>query len=181
MRGYAKALSVFFLLAAAAGAKAQQQMGPGGPPGGPDGGPPDPQQMQQMMEDHIKQNLAITDDAWTTLQPMVDKVLKLAHDTDTGPMMHGHPHHDDQDNGDGQGPPDADDEHPHSAVETATTALKKVLADKSASDDKIQTAMKAVQDAEKKAKDDLDQARKSLRAAVNIRQQAVLVAMGVLN
>ena len=45
----------------------------------------------------------------------------------------------------------------------------------------IETAMKAVQDAEKKTKEELADAQKQLKAAVNMRQQAVLVALGILN
>jgi hypothetical protein len=174
MRPYLKLLSVAFLLTAASAVHAQQ--GPGGGPGGPDGGPPDPEEMRQMMDQRIKQAMNPTDDEWTKLQPLIDKVEELEHQSDTGPRMHGPPHPEDDQNGDN---PDGD--HPQSPVESAISKLKKVLSDQASTDDQIATATKAVEDAEKKVKDDLAAARKELKAIVNLRQQAVLVALGVLD
>jgi hypothetical protein len=194
MKKWAKLLSAMVIFGAVSTLHAQQQGGPpggggggqdngggpggGGPGGGgPDGGgPPDPQEMQAMMDKRIKSALAVTDDAWATLQPMIDKVETLEHQSDNGPHMHGPPHREDQD--DNGGP---DDDHPQSPVEAAISNLKKVLSDKTSTDDKIEAATKAVEDAEKKTADDLEAARKELRAAVNTRQMAVLVALGVLN
>ncbi len=129
-----------------------------------------------MMDHRIQENLQLSEDAWAKIQPLVDKVEELEHQADTGPLMHGPPHPDD----DGNGPPD-DDDRPKSPVETAITALKKVLSDKNATDEQITAATKVVEDAEKKVADDLTDARKALKAALNTRQTAVLVAMGVLN
>jgi hypothetical protein len=187
MKAYVKILSGLFLLSAVSLVNAQQQGGGGGGPGGggpggggpggPDGGPPDPEQMRQMMDQRIKQALQPTDDAWTTLQPMIDKVTELEHQADSGPLMHGRPHRDEDQDGDHQ----EDDDRPQSPVEAAISKLKKVLSDKNSSEDTIKTATAAVEDAEKKVKDDLAAARKELKAAVNVRQAAVLVALGVLD
>jgi hypothetical protein len=132
--------------------------------------------MRQMMDQRIKQALQPTDDAWTTLQPLIDKVEELEHQSDSGPRMHGPPHPDDDQDGDNQ-----DDDRPHSPVESAISKLKKVLSDKNSTDETIQTATTAVEDAEKKVKEDLAAARKELKAAVTLRQAAVLVALGVLD
>ncbi len=191
MRKFLMVSSLSFLLSAVSAAHAQQQGGPGGGgpggggpgmggPGGPDGGPPDPEQMRAMMDTRIKKAMSVSDDAWATLQPLIDKVEDLEHQSDTGPMMHGPPHPDD-DGDDHDGPGGDDDDHPHSPVETAISNLKKVLADKSSTDDAVQTAMTAVEDAEKKVKEQLVAARKELKAAVTLRQQATLVALGVLD
>ena len=186
MQTWTKLLSAMVILTAVSVTNAQQG-GPGGGPGGPGGGgpggmgghggPPDPEEMRAMMDRHIQHNLNLPDDAWAKLQPLVDKVQELAHETDTGPRMHGPPHPQD----DGNGPPDDDADHPKSAVESAVSDLKKVLTDQSSTDEKITAATKAVEDAEKKAAADLTEARKALKAALNIRQTAVLVAMGVLD
>ena len=133
-----------------------------------------------MMDRRIQQNLNLSDDAWAKLQPLVDKVQELEHAADTHHLMHGGPPLPDGD-GNGGGPPDDQDDHPRSAVESAISDLKKILSDKNSTDDKIEAATKAVEDAEKKAADDLVAARKALKAAVNTRQTAVLVAMGVLD
>ena len=195
MNKWTRLLSASFLLMTVSATYAQQQGGPpgggggaGGPPGGGFGGPggpggpdhdgpPDPQQMQAMMDKRIQQNLDLSDDAWAKLQPLVDKVQELAHQNDTGPRMHGRPHRDDDDNAG----PDQQDDRPKTSVESAIADLKKVLSDKSSTDEKVQAATKVVEDAEKKSADDLADARKALKAAVNTRQLAVLVAMGVLN
>jgi peptidoglycan hydrolase CwlO-like protein len=188
MRFCAKILSLSLLLASVSMVHAQQQGGPpGGDPnggpggpgggpggGGPDGGPPDPEKMRAMTDKNIKSAMQATDDAWAKLQPLIDKVEDLEHQLDSGPRMHGPPHPED----DGDGP---DDDHPQSAIESAITQLKHVLSNKTSTDDQIETATKAVQDAEKKAKDDLAAAQTELKAALNTRQTAVLVAFGVLN
>jgi hypothetical protein len=188
MRKIVKLFSALCILTAVASVHAQQQGGPpndpgafgggpgGGPggPGGPDDGPPDPQRMQQMIDQRIKQAMNPTDDAWTKLQPLIDKVTELEHQTDTGPRMFGPPHRDDDDMNN-------DDNHPQNPVESALSKLKKVLSDKGSSDATIAAATKVVEDAEKKAQDDLATARADLKAAADLRQQAVLVAMGVLN
>jgi Spy/CpxP family protein refolding chaperone len=192
MRIWTQLFLAAVILGAVSSAHAQQDPGgapggaaggPGGPdhggPGGngPDGGPPDPREMQAMMDKRIQQNLQLTDDAWAKIQPLVDKVEQLAHEADTQHIMHHGPPRPDED---GMGPDD-NDEHPKSAIETAITNLQKVLSDKSSTDNKIEAATKAAEDAEKKAADDLATARKALKAALNSRQTAVLVAMGVLD
>jgi hypothetical protein len=131
--------------------------------------------MQAMMDKRIKSAMNVTDDAWATLKPLIDKVQQLEHESDTGPLMHGPPPRRDDD---GNGP---DDGPPQSATESAIPNLKQVLTDKSSTEDQIAAATKAVEDAEQKAKDDLTAARKELKAAVNLRQKAVLVALGVLD
>ena len=130
-----------------------------------------------MMDQRIQKALGATDDAWATLQPLIDKVEDLEHQADSGPLMHGHRPGPDDDQNDG----DQDDDHPQSPVESAISKLKKVLSDKGSSDETIKTATAVVEDAEKKVKTDLAAARKELAAAVNVRQQAVLVALGVLD
>jgi hypothetical protein len=127
-----------------------------------------------MMDQRIKQAMNVSDDAWAKLQPLIDKVTELEHQTDTGPHMFGPPHPDDDDMNN-------DDNHPQNPVESAMSKLKKVLADKGSSDATIAAATKVVEDAEKKAQDDLAAARADLKAAADLRQQAVLVALGVLN
>ena len=191
MKNWMKFFSAAIVLAAVSALHAQQGPpgggpggggpgGPGGPGGGPDGdgGPPDPRQMQARMDQRIKQNLSVSDDAWAKLQPLIDKVQELEHSADTHHLMFAPPRPDDD--GD-NGPDDHQDEHPQSAVESAISKLKKVLSDKTATDDKVEVATKEVEDAEKKAADDLAAARKELKAAVSARQVAVLVAMGVLD
>ncbi len=194
MHRYLRFLSAMFLLAAASAVHAQQQPGggpgdnggipgrtgrrtrrrTGGGPGGPDGGPPDPEQMRNMMDRRVKKAMQVTDDVWSTLKPLIDNVQELEHQSDTGPLMHGPPHPDDQD-GDNQ------DDRPRSPIESAISNLKKVLTDDASTDDQVTQAMQAVENAEEKVKDDLQAARKELKAAVNLRQQAVLVALGILD
>jgi hypothetical protein len=196
MKTWAKALSALLILGAVTTVHAQQGPGGGGPGGGQDnggpggggpggggggfggggpGGPPDPAEMRARMDERLKTALGTTDDAWATLQPLLDKVQELEHETDTGPLQHGRPHRPDDDGNDQQ------DQPAQSPIEVSIAALKKVLSDKASTDPQIETAMKAVEDAEKKTKDDLADAQKQLKAATSMRQQAVLVAVGILN
>jgi hypothetical protein len=192
MKAWTKAMSAMVILSAVSTLHAQQGPGGGqdnggpggggpggggfgGGPGGPGGGPPDPAEMRARMDERLKTALGTTDDAWATLQPLIDKVQELEHETDTGPLQHGRPRRPDDDGNDQQ------DDQAQSPIEASISTLKKVLSDKASTDPQIETAMKAVQDAEKKTRDELVDAQKQLKAAVSMRQQAVLVAVGILN
>ena len=62
-----------------------------------------------------------------------------------------------------------------------TQALRQTLDDGDASTADIKAKLQAVRDQRKKSEADLTQAREDLKKVLNVRQEAVLVSMGVLD
>ena len=152
----------------------------------------DPAQMRQRMDQQMKDSLGVTDDEWKALQPKLEKVQTLSRQGMGGGMMgmgarggRG---------GRGPGAPGAAPAtpgaetpaagaapaRPESEVQKAAAALQKVLDNKEAKPEDIKTALAALRDARAKAKTELDQAKKELREILTARQEAVLVARGIL-
>ena len=149
--------------------------GPGpGAWGGP-GGQMDPEQMKKMMEQFKKQAekymqdaLGATDEEWTVLSPKVEKVQTLTTQTMAfggGRMM-------------GFGQPTDDAQKPD--VTKKLEALRKLLQNKEAKAEDINTALKEYRDARAKSKEDLEKAQKDLKDVLTARQEALMVTMGML-
>lgn len=135
----------------------------------------DPAAFRKQMEDRMKEAMGATDDEWKVLQPKIEKVTTLQRQSRPGMGMMmgsrgGAPG--------GDRAPSAD--RPQSDVEKKMTDLNKVLQNKEASADEIKTSLTAVREAQAKAKADLEAAQKDLKGIVTVRQEAVLVTMGVL-
>jgi DNA repair exonuclease SbcCD ATPase subunit len=142
--------------------------GGGGGPGGPGGGPPDFSQMRQRMEEEMKQDMGVTDDQWKELQPKIEKVETLRRSIDG----HGGPPG-------GHGPGDNDDQE--SPLEAATHDLEDVLDKDDPKADEIKEKVEAVRKARAAAKTELEKARKELAEGLNAREEAVLVARGMID
>jgi chromosome segregation ATPase len=67
-----------------------------------------------------------------------------------------------------------------SELQTAITALNATIADAAATPDDLKTKLKAVRDAKAKALDDLKKAQKALVDILTPKEEAVLVAQGIL-
>jgi hypothetical protein len=156
---------VAFLLALTA-VPAFAQQGP--PDGGPGGGPPDFTEMRKHMEDEIKQDMDVTDDQWKAIQPKLEKVEEL------NESLAGH-------HGPPRGPNDQADDEKVSPVEQAVRDLEDTLDKDNATDDQIKSKVEAVRKAKETATADLKAARKELREGLTVRQEAVLVARGILD
>lgn len=66
-------------------------------------------------------------------------------------------------------------------VATAAQDLRTLLENKDANADQIKAKLEALRAAKAKVKDELTTAQKDLRELVTVRQEAVLVEMGVLD
>jgi hypothetical protein len=133
------------------------------------GGNFDPSQMRERMMNAVKEQLGATDDEWKTLQPKIEKVSTLQRDL--RPMMGGYGGRMRSD-GDGGA---------ESATAKAQSELRTALQDKSTSADDIAKKLTALREARAKAREDLAAAQKDLKASVNARQEAALVASGLLD
>jgi Spy/CpxP family protein refolding chaperone len=174
------------------------------------GGPPDFSQMRQRMEAALKQRLGVTDDEWAVLSPKIQKVRQLQMQLrpprpDFGPRppnpdQNGNnqdqatpppPGNGDQSNSPNTPPPPPDMQGPggppggppemaHSPVQKAVDHLNQLLHSTDASDSDIQAACDAVRKTRADAKSDLAKAQEDLKSVVTPHQEAVLLAMGIL-
>ena len=152
-----------FLVPAMALAQAQG----GGDQGGRQRGNFDPAQMQARMMASYKERLGATDEEWRILQPKVEKLMTLQRNT-RGGMMGGR----------GQR---GGDQQAESAVAVASRELRTVLENTGASADEIGRKLTALREAREKARVELVAAQKELKELVTVRQEAVLVSMGMLD
>lgn len=161
--------------AMASPAFAQQGGGPGG--GGPGGQRWDPQQMRERMEQRMKESLGVTDDEWKVLQPKVEKVQQLQMQSRGGMFggmgggRRGGP-------GGGQGGGDAN--APQSPVANASRELRETLDNKDSTPDQIKVKLQALRDVRVKAREELTTAQAELKELLTARQEAALVAQGML-
>lgn len=146
------------------------------------GGNFDPAQFRQRMEERMKEQLGTTDDEWKVLQPKLEKVMTAQRDSGRGfgggGMFGGRGGRGGQRGGD-QARPNSD--RPESKVMKARNDLQTVLENKSASSDEIKSKLKAYREARDAARADLAAAQKELKEVCSVRQEAVLVDMGMLD
>lgn len=160
------------------------------PPGPSQGGPPpgggnfDPQQFQQQIQqrlvDSFREQLAVTnDDEWSVIESRLTKVVQVRMQTLMGGMggfrgiMGGNRGNGGQAGGRrgfaGFGQPDPDAEALRKAVES------------NASMDQIKAAMARYREARKQKEAELARAQDQLRQVLSLRQEAMLVSMGMLD
>ena len=135
----------------------------------------DPSQFAQRMVERMKDVLEINDEEWKVVEPKLTKVATLTFESRIGGIgaMFG--------NRGGRGGDAATSRPaPTSEVGKAGAELGKVLADKEAKSEQIRAALQALRDARAKAKAELDGAQKELREVLSVRQEAILVTMGLL-
>jgi hypothetical protein len=141
-------------------------------------------QMRQQMTDRAKDVMGATDDEWKVLLPLLEKVQNLSQQTRGGGanimnLLRG---------GRGGGPggggpgggPAATTATPQTEVDKASTALQKVLDNKEAKPEEIKAALATLREARTKARLELEAAQKELREVLTVRQEALLVSVGLL-
>ena len=182
------------LVTAMAALPVLQQTPDGGPVPGGGGGPGgagfDPQQfmqfIQQRMMDNLKIQLAATDDEWTALQPKIQAVTTLQQQNLLAGRMGGL--------GGlflGGGPGGGNtwrmapnggtaSTQPSNPVADASRALQETLSNKDATPAQIKENLMALRDARSKAHLALVNAQNDLKALLTLRQEAILVQMGIL-
>ena len=139
------------------------------------------QNWQQMMADRVKTALKASDDEWAVIQPLLQKVADMQRAT-RGGMGFGGPGGGRRGGGGGGGGNGGGDAPtpPPTATGDASAALRTALDSDATSNDDIKAKLQALRDARKKAQADLDAARADLQKVLTLRQEAVLVNMGIL-
>lgn len=149
---------------------------------GGDRGNRDPEQMRQRMEqfrqqaaERLKTALGVTDDEWKVLQPKIEKVTQLSMQVRVGGMMGMMGRR-----GNRIPRPDSNSSATSNEVQQKLQALQTLLENKDASPNEIKAAVTSYRDARTKAKDELQKAQKELQELLTVRQEAQLVAYGLL-
>ena len=126
----------------------------------------------QRMNDRMKEALKVTDEEWTVLKPLIEKVQTAQREAGAGRGFGGR-----GPGGPGGGDNNTPDTRP-GAAESA--ALRTALESDSTSADDLKAKLAAVRAVRKKGAADLAVAREELKKVVTVRQEAVLVSMGML-
>jgi hypothetical protein len=159
--------------AAGNGGGAPQASQPGQGQGQQGGRRFDPAQMRQRMLDNLKEQLGASDDEFAALQPKIEKVMTAERNLNAGRMR--------MFRGRRGGNNNQDNQQATSPVETKAKDLQDTLDNKDAKPDDIKAKLDALRDAKSKAKDELTGAQKDLKDVLTLRQEAVLVEMGLLD
>lgn len=148
------------------------------------------------MNDRLKTALNATDDEWAVIQPLLEKVQLATRATQTGrggfggggrrgggfggPGGPGGGPTTTGTNG-GPGGPGGPGGRFGRVSSPESDALAAALADQSTAPAEIQARLQALRDARKKAEADLESARDDLKKVLTLRQEAILVQMGLLD
>lgn len=147
------------------------QAGGGGP-----GGPPrfDPAQFRQMMMDRLREQLKVSDEEWTVLQPKIEKVMQAQQNSMGGGgmgMLFG------RGGGGGPGGPGGGGDNP-SPLAKASRDLQAALQDGNAAPADLKRKMAAFRDARDAARKELADAQKALLDVLTPQQEAVMLSVG---
>ena len=139
---------------------------------------PDPEQIQRLigdvrkqLETRLKETLGATDEEWQILGPKVEKVQALTLQNGNAGMALGRL---------GMGGVNLGGGTEQTDAQKKLQALEELLKTKDASPEAVAAALKEYRDAKAKAKAELEKARTELRELVTVRQEALLVNMGLL-
>ncbi len=159
---------------------------PGGPrgPGGPGGpGGPDSAAFRQRMNERLKTALKASDEEWAVIQPLLEKVMEKQREvmmSRMGGLFGG----DRRGGGNRPGGPEQNNatntNRPPRVNQPEIEALKNALQNDSTPNDQIKAKLEAVRAARKKATAELEAASEDLRKVLSLRQEALLVMMGIL-
>jgi hypothetical protein len=134
----------------------------------------DPNAFRVRMMEQLKKDLKATDDEWKVLEPKIEKVQTLQRQLRMDGMrgMFGSRRGSENEQ---PTPPT-----PTTDIGKKAAELQKLLADEKSSPAAIKAALKDVRDTRQKVKTDIAAAQNDLRDVVNVRQEAELVLIGIL-
>ncbi len=172
-------LASAFLVAAGLFANAQDNNAPGGGRGNFN-----PEEFRARMAERLKTSLKVTDDEWTVLQPLIEKVTTKQRESMAGRFGGfggrgggpGGPGGGGDRGGNGGGGAGGGDR----GGSAESQALRDALEKDSTTPEDIKAKLNAVRESRKKATTELAAAREELKKVVSVRQEAVLFSMGIL-
>jgi len=146
------------------------------------------EQFRQRMNERLKTALKVSDDEWSVIQPLLEKVQTKMRESMMGRfggMMgggrrwvrnQGQENNGQPNNNGSQDRPN----RPERPRVPELEELQKALESDTTSPEEIKSKLQALRDARKKATAELEQAQEDLRKVLTQRQEATLVMMGML-
>jgi hypothetical protein len=161
----------------------QVQQGQGGQQGqgfgqGPGQGQ-QPEQMQKMISERLKQSLGATDDEWTIIGPKVLKVFTLTSSQARGLQVRSLMGRSNN-QGNAASATAAGNRSSAVAGDKTLEELQKLLENKDATSAQIKNKVSEVRKAKEKNSQELAMAQKELRELLTLRQEAILISVGLL-
>lgn len=160
----------------------QVQQGPGGQQGqgfgqGPGQGQ-QPEQMQNMVSQSLKQKLGSTDEEWAVIGPKLLKVISLVSSQSSGFQMRSLiGRSGNQGNMQARG---TDNRASTSAGDKTVEELQTLLASEDTTTTQIKNKISEVRKEKEQARQDLVKAQKELRELLTLKQEAILISVGLL-
>ena len=134
-----------------------------------------PEQFQKMISDRLKEKMGVSDEDWAAIEPRVFKVMAAQRDAGGGGMgmgmLFGF--------GGAGGPGGGEDESKLTPTAKAAKDLQASI-EANAGADELAARMAALRDAQAKARQQLADARSSLKELLTRKQEAVLLMVGIL-
>jgi hypothetical protein len=137
------------------------------------------EEFRQRMNERLKTSLKVSDDEWAVLQPLIEKVQTKQMAGRFGGFGGGG-RGPGGDRGGGGGGGGGGDRGGDRGGSPESQALRTALENESTQPEELKSKLAAVRDARKRSAAELAAAREDLRKVVTVRQEAVLVSMGIL-
>lgn len=153
------------------------------PPPGGGRGRFDPEQFRKMMTDRMKSSMKATDEEWAVLEPMISTVVEkqMAARGGFSRGFGGPPRSSDSTNGGTGGTSGSDANRTSRYPRPAEIeALQATLEKEDAPKEELKARLEAIRAQRKRAQQEVEDARAQLAKVVTVRQEAVLVAFGIL-
>ncbi|HYR58693.1 MAG TPA: hypothetical protein VEO95_08695 [Chthoniobacteraceae bacterium] len=143
-------------------------------------------EFRQRMNERLKETLKVTDEEWSVIQPLIDKVQTKLRDATTSRFggFGGPPRGSSGDSASGSSSgnrPTSDPSRPERAGTAERDALRTAIEKEGASTEELKAKMAAVRDIQKKSQAELAEAREELKKVLTVRQEAALVSFGILD
>lgn len=131
-----------------------------------------PEEFRQRMAERLKTSLKVSDEEWGVISPLIEKVQTKQREAMAGRFGGGF--------GGGRGGDRGGSETSDRPGAAESQALRTALENESTSPEDLKAKLNALRDVRKKGAADLAAARAELQKVVTVRQEAVLVSMGLL-
>ncbi len=152
------------------------------------GGQRSPEEMRKRIEqwnreaaERLKRSLNPSEEQWAVIQPRIEKVQTLMRQMQVRRTRNRFRTRGERTTASSRRSDDASVARPQSAIEKSRQTLRELLEDEKSSNEKLESALKALRVARTKLEQELATARGSLREVVNVRQEARLVLIGLLD
>lgn len=138
------------------------------------------EQFRQRMNEHLKAALKVSDEEWSVIQPLLEKVqIKMRESMQSRFGMMGGRRRVQVPNASGDNTANRPS-LPESPKFPQMEALQKALENESTSPEELKAKLQALREERKKSTAELEQAQEDLRKVLTQRQEATLVMMGLL-